>query len=386
MAYTGPRVACRNACGSQIIPRRHAGWTGLCAECLSKERQAGNKPSPASPPERTVDSDLARRSEGSEVKRLRGLYEQSLKTIEDKNAQLSGLGFLQSNITHHRIHPNHPAGTGEGTVFAALSDWHSEEEVTLQQTSGRNQFNLDIARQRADGCFQAIHRLTKLVQQDIKVENLILGLLGDFITNGDLHDGDQRENTLLGPTHAVVFAQDLLVSGIEFLLNHTKLKITLPCHSGNHARTGRKIVVGHENSHSLEFLLYKTLAAHFRHEGDRVQFMVPDSQDSVVEVYGVKTRFQHGHAIKFQGGVGGLTIPANKAIDIWNATEKVDLDVFGHYHQSIDAGHFFSNGSLIGYNAFAKWIKARYERPRQNFWLLDKKRGRTCSWPIYFNQ
>ena len=82
------------------------------------------------------------------------------------------------------------------------------------------------------------------------------------------------------------------------------------------------------------------------------------------------------------GGVGGIYIPTNKAIGQWNKGRNVDLDVFGHFHQARDGGNFICNGSIIGYNAFAVSIKADFEAPRQQLFLIDSKHGRTCTWPI----
>jgi len=71
--------------------------------------------------------------------------------------------------------------------------------------------------------------------------------------------------------------------------------------------------------------------------------------------------------------VGGIYIPTNKAIAQWNKGVRADLDVFGHFHQFIDAGNFVANGSLIGYNAYALRIKADYEPPKQAFFLVNKR-------------
>jgi len=101
-----------------------------------------------------------------------------------------------------------------------------------------------------------------------------------------------------------------------------------------------------------------------------------------MDVYGRTLRLHHGHAIRYQGGVGGLFIPTYKAIAQWNLGRRAHLDAFGHFHQTKDGGSFLTNGSLIGYNAFALSIKADFELPRQTLILLDKTRGRTCSWPI----
>ena len=77
-----------------------------------------------------------------------------------------------------------------------------------------------------------------------------------------------------------------------------------------------------------------------------------------------------------------MFIPAYKAVSQWDKGRRADLDIFGHFHQTKDGGKFLCNGSLIGYNSFALRIKADYEPPQQTLLLVDKKRGRTCTWPI----
>ena len=84
----------------------------------------------------------------------------------------------------------------------------------------------------------------------------------------------------------------------------------------------------------------------------------------------------------YQGGVGGIYIPVNKSIAQWSKAKHADLDIFGHFHQLRDGGNFLCNGSMIGYNAFALSIKADFEEPKQILTLIDKRRGRTCTWPI----
>jgi hypothetical protein len=94
-----------------------------------------------------------------------------------------------------------------------------------------------------------------------------------------------------------------------------------------------------------------------------------------VKVYNYSCRFHHGHALKYSGGIGGLFIPAFKAISQWNKSKHADWDFFGHFHQMKDGGNFISNGSLIGFNAYAVKIKADYEAPKQAFAIIDEERG-----------
>ena len=80
--------------------------------------------------------------------------------------------------------------------------------------------------------------------------------------------------------HALVTAQNFIISGIEFLLEHSKLNITIPCHSGNHARTTKTTRFTTENGHSLEYLMYLHLAAYFRTQ-PRVKFLIPEGYHPV---------------------------------------------------------------------------------------------------------
>jgi hypothetical protein len=127
--------------------------------------------------------------------------------------------------------------------------------------------------------------------------------------------------------------------------------------------------------------MYHTLAS--RYEGTNVEFQISNSYHNLFEVYGRRIRFHHGDALRYGGGVGGLYIPVNKAIAQWNKLTPVYLDVFGHWHQEIDGGNFISNGSLIGYNAFALEIKASPEPPQQTCFFIEKTRGKTIVCPVF---
>ena len=115
---------------------------------------------------------------------------------------------------------------------------------------------------------------------------------------------------------------------------------------------------------------------------ERVKFVLQEGYHIYLKVYDKMIRFHHGHNIKYQGGVGGLSIPLNKAISQWDKAVRADLSVCGHWHQRKDFGNAMVNGSLIGYNAYAVSIKADYEKPQQTFFLLDRDRGKTIVAPI----
>lgn len=348
-----------------------------CAFCVASKTE-GATATPA--PERTLQQDREQKKNKAELDSLRRRYDEALKENEQLRADLGVVRELSSGLEVYEIEPKKGSGTSEGTVVAVASDWHNEEIVVPGAVSGLNEYNGDIFRARSTKFFQSLVRLVALLKQDIRIDTLVLALLGDFITN-DIHGAENAEANSLFPTLALLRAQNAIISGIQFILDNTDLRIVVPCHSGNHARTTQTTRFASENGHSLEYLMYCTLASHFRHE-PRVEFIIPEGMHSYLRIYDMTLRFQHGHAIKYNGGVGGIYIPANKAISQWDRGIKADLDVFGHFHQLRDGGKFLCNGSLIGYNAFALAIKADYEPPRQLLFLIDKKRGRTCTWPI----
>lgn len=286
-------------------------------------------------------------------------------------------------INTFTIKPKLDSSLGEATVVVLASDWHIEEMVEPETVNGLNEHNLSIAKKRAVEFFQATLRLTQILQKDTRIDTMILALLGDFIT-GDIHE-EMLETAEVEPALAIIEAQNLLASGIQFLLDNSKLNLVVPCHSGNHARTTKETRHATEAGHSLEYLMYHMLADHFRNE-KRVKFIIPRSYHSFIEVYDEVIRFHHGHNLRYGGGVGGLTIPVNKAIAQWNKSRKdVTIDCFGHWHTRFDGGNFLANGSNIGFNAFAVSIKASYDRPSQTLFLIDKKRGRTCTWAIVYS-
>jgi hypothetical protein len=308
----------------------------------------------------------------------RRVKKQALERINLLEQQLEDLLEIKNGIKTFTIRPHKSQRTAACPIWLA-SDWHVGERVTLGQTNGINQFNPKVARARAEAYFANGLNLTNLFGRDVDIDTIVLALLGDFIT-GHIHLSGMVTNSF-PPIEETLFAQELLISGIEFILKNSKYKLVIPCHSGNHGRTTKQSEFGNENGFSHEFMMYKSMQQYFRNE-PRVTFIISEGAHTYLDVLGYKVRFLHGHDVKFGGGVGGITIPLNKALAQWEKARPAYLTCLGHFHQLFDGGNFLVNGSLIGYNAYALSIKASAERPQQGFILLDRKRGRTITAPI----
>jgi len=331
----------------------------------------------------SFSSDIKSVKENDAKRDLRKKYEEAIRENIRILRERDAVVKMSRPSSTHAIRPSHSNGTGEATAVIVASDWHIEEGVKSETVNGRNQFTLDIARERVDTFFRAALKLLKKEQGAIKIDKVVLALLGDFIS-GNIHE-ELLESCSIRPIEAIIKAKDWIASGIKFLLENTEVDITIITAVGNHTRITQKVHIANERGNNLEYFMYHMLADELKNE-KRIEFIVEDSYHTYFRVYDTTIRFHHGHAIKYGGGIGGLTIPVNKAIAQWNKTRTADLDVFGHWHQQFDGGSFLCNGSIIGYNAFALFIKAGFEPPKQLFFLIDKKRGKTLVAPILFEE
>lgn len=283
------------------------------------------------------------------------------------------------------IRPKVPAGNSESAMVIVWSDWHIEEKVTSAQTSGKNEYNLDIAKQRFSNLLAGCIAWYKINSRDTSIKTIVLALLGDFIT-GSIHE-DLAEGNQLPPAEAIHLAYSMIVSGIKYLLANTPkdVEFIIPCHSGNHGRMTKEQRIATEAGNSLEYFMYLMLRDYFAAE-ERVTFIVDAGYHSHIRFFegAYEIRFHHGHQINYNGGVGGITVPTNKKIAQWNKAHQVDLDVFGHFHTRFDGGNFICNGSTMGHNAYGVSIGASYEPPSQTCFLINKQfAAKTAVMPIF---
>lgn len=289
----------------------------------------------------------------------------------------TALMLSKQKLTIHRIAADND-GESEAAAFAIASDWHVEETVIGKTVNGLNEFNLEIAERRIDRFFRSILKLVGIERAGTRIDHLILALLGDMMT-GYIHEELQEMNGL-SPTETVLWLRKRIVAGIRLLLKEGGFKrITIPCTVGNHGRTTKKMRHGTSCANSYEWMMYQVM----KDDVPEVEWVIADGYFVFIEVYGRLFRLHHGDNIQYQGGIGGLTIPCEKALASWNKSKPVYCDVFGHHHTAMQNPRFISNGSLIGYGPYSLAIKAGYEAPQQTLFLLDSQRGRTGTFPIF---
>jgi hypothetical protein len=326
-----------------------------------------------------ADAELARLR--SELAVYRNRYKAALAQIDrerergDALVQLHGIKPVAS-VAKPSKGPKHAA-----TMVVLLSDVHCEERVDPETVNGLNDYSLDVCQKRIDELNERFFRLLEHERQLAKIDQVVVWLGGDFLS-GHIHD-DTAELAQLAPLAATRWIGERLRAFIDSVADSAK-SVIVATNSGNHGRSTEKLRIGTEMEHSFEQHLYLTLAA--AETRKNVRWQVGTGYLNYVDIDGFLVRFHHGHAIKYGGGIGGITIPTNKAIAAWDAVKRADLTCFGHWHQFqwLRAGRYVANGSVIGHSAYATRIKAAYEPPCQACIVIDHGRHEvTKAMPIY---
>jgi hypothetical protein len=327
-----------------------------------------------------ADAELARlRAENAA---LRGRYKASLAAIDAANSRADQLAGLKG-VAGKAYRPAKKAGRQtSATAVAVLSDWHVEETITLEQTSGANQFSLEIAERRIAELAERLSTLIEHERRLVKIDRIVLALLGDFIS-GHIHE-ELMETTLgVAPMQAMRWAASRLRGIIDMAADMAK-EVVVVTQPGNHGRSTVKVRMATEHRHSFEHNQYHMMRSNERRKN--VHWQIAEGYLGYLDLDGFTIRYHHGHSIgRYQGGIGGITIPANKAIAAWNRSRHADLDLFGHWHQfGWLRGRYVSNGSLIGMSPFALRIRAEAEAPCQSLVIVDHGRNEcTKAMPVW---
>lgn len=321
-----------------------------------------------------------------EVKRLRD--SNKLAVLERDNL-LSKLATTQDQL-HVALEirdiepppPITPSSTSDRSTSVPVllcSDWHCGAVVKPESVNQLNRFNLEIFHDRAAALFRNAVKVITMARTSVDINTMVLWLGGDLIDN-QLHP-DAAQQQELTPTQQLVECERAIAAGISYLLDHAGLeRLIVPCSVGNHGRTTPKQQTN-ATENSFEWLMYQSLQRHFRNDA-RVEWQISDGNILYIDVLGQRLRFHHGDAVKYGGGVGGITIPLTKWIYRQDVGIRADHTFLGHFHTLTLGGAFSINGSLIGPTAYSLKLGFPPERPQQLMRFIDSERGFTLSAPI----
>ncbi len=178
-----------------------------------------------------INQDRADLSAKASEVALKKRYKEALKTIDQLNKEKDSILAIKDTVTIHKIETKKQTDQSEATSVWLASDWHVDEVVDGATINMLNHYTAPIANKRAKNFFTSGLRLTNILAQDVSINTIVLALLGDFYT-GHIHP-DFMEITDTQPIHAVIRVQNMIASGIQYILDNSKYNLVLPCHSGN---------------------------------------------------------------------------------------------------------------------------------------------------------
>lgn len=344
-----------------------------------EEKAAGNKRDPV--PART-QLELHRHRE--EIKTLKAEKQQLIKELNDTLTELAFAADLkdlkEAPVRFPTPKKKRKKDRSTITSVALASDWHIGDYVDPRTVNGLNEFNLTVARQRAQNYFQRLVGMLNLYHHEFEIERLLLWLGGDMI-NGHIHPEMMEMNTL-SPLEECEEILNIFQGGIKYILDNAPVRsIHVATSDGNHGRMTEKTRVATRHRHSLEWFTYRRLQDRLNHD-ERISWQIGRGLLTYVEVYGFNMRFFHGDVIRYRDGVGGITIPLYKKIAKWDQENPADWTIMGHFHSLEFPKRAVINGSLKGYDTFAQQIGAGYEPAYQGFFNIHPKVGRTSMSPI----
>jgi hypothetical protein len=306
-------------------------------------------------------------------------YKAALSQLEaandraDLQAQLIGM-------KPRRVPGNGRKRPAPATAVLVLSDWHIEETVLKETVNNLNQYDLTIARERVKQVWQRAEMLLHHERQLVDIDHLVVATLGDFIS-GHIHE-ELMETCSLSPMAATREAGELLLGGIEKMLESFR-RVTVVTAHGNHGRSTHKMRAATSADHSFEHNLYKWMEKSTR--GTKgLEWQIGDGYLNYMDIQGYSFRFHHGDAVRYSSGVGGLSIPMNKAKANWDRSRPSDLDVCGHFHTWLYMPYkFLVNGCVIGMSPYGIRIRAEYQPPSQSLLIVDSRHGVTKALQVF---
>lgn len=271
-----------------------------------------------------------------------------------------------------------------GILIALLSDIHAEEIVDPRKVMQLNKFNPEICKKRVQTFFYLLWKELGRLRKEVKIDELHLLLGGDNISNSIHYE--LAETNAMPPMHALLFVQELLVSGIRFLAEKANLKtLRVLCVTGNHPRTTSRITFKTRTGNSLEYMMYKEIEHFFQGAStgyDNVVFEVAEGAFIKVNVFGKTYTLCHGDQFTYVGGIGGIMIPAMRWHLQFSKAIPADKRFIGNWHQWIPQNDITINGSVIGYNEFPMGKGLPFQPPIQHVELLDSVYGFTKKIPL----
>lgn len=279
-----------------------------------------------------------------------------------------------------------------GSLVAFLSDLHAGEVVRPEEMGGFNAYNLDIADQRLKRFFDKTIALSRDYFAGVEYEGIVLNLGGDLVS-GNIHDELEQTNELSVLDTALWVAPRLL-AGIEAWAEVFG-NVHVVSEPGNHGRDSKIPRYKGRSAHNADTHIARMLAMFWSQQNpsaSTVTFDIPETIDADFAVYGTRFSSEHGENYQrnFSGSAEIGSIGPVKRGTLRTMRAKAhegrpfDVNMVAHFHQLVYAPHqgFVMNGSVKGYDEYARGLHLKPEPPQQALFVVDPEHGPTMHAPI----
>jgi len=348
-------------------------------------REGGEPESVAAAPDADPIEDTGQRDE---IRRLRAALrdlrreQYSHRKVREEAFELAGKPCKAPRWTH----TSRAAKGSAGTPTLMLSDLHWGEVVRAHEVWGLNEYSVEIAHQRLRRVVTStIDLLRSHIVSPGGYPGIVLALGGDMVSGG-IHP-ELLASDELPPIAAALDLRDQLVASIRLLADEFG-HVYVPCVDGNHDRNTIKAHHKRRVEQSFGWLIYCLLERAFAGD-DRVTVQVSEETDLLYDCAGTRYLLTHGDSLGVRGGngiIGALGPIMRGRHKVASSSAAVgrghDVLLMGHWHQYLALRNVRVNGSLKGYDEYARGSRFAYEPPSQSLWITHPSHGITISMPV----
>lgn len=268
---------------------------------------------------------------------------------------------------------------GVPTLF--LSDWHFGEVVSIVETEMLNEYNVKIAKERAQRIFAAAMDTLFPPGAERNYEGIVIAFGGDMLS-GLIHEDLRATNELCMPMClkelSELLCDQICMFAMEFPM------VYVPCVGGNHGRWEKNPKAKKASVDNWEYMLYIMTAELVKRTLGKtcnVQFTISESRELCFRVYNTTYLLTHGD----EGLKGGRDSAEFWSNLLRSAQQKLrkspaqfggyDVLMSAHFHRYGAVGNVVCNGSLKGFDELG--VKESYcnEEPAQALWVTHPVRG-----------
>ena len=332
--------------------------------------------------DKLVNSSRASREE-SAIKRLLNNANRRNELLEQEIALLTRLDNIAVDKPEWSAVPK-STKRQKGIANLLLSDLHLDEVVNPLEMRGKNAYNRDIALKRMKKLGANTVKMGRDYISGVSYDGLYVWANGDFVS-GNIHAELKETNDSFDVVDTVDYWVDPVAAMYCQLADYYK-KVHVVVTPGNHGRNSLKPVAKGGVRQSFDWLLMRTVYRELKND-KRFTWNMSESLDVRETQYEHRYLMVHGDDFKGGDQIAGAVRPVmmgdyrTLVMEITDG-EPYDTLLVGHFHQYTTLPRAVINGSLKGYDEYAKRKKFRPEVPKQAFWVTTPEYGPSFHLPI----